>query len=96
MTKYLGVLALFILTILILVPRPQAADLSDACVTVEWLVFCGSKDCRTTSKGEVACGGRSKDCRTTSKGNVACGGMAKDCRTTSAGKVACGGQWNSN
>lgn len=53
----------------------KAADVSDACVIVEGLVFCGSKDCRTTSKGNVACGGMAKDCRTTSAGKVACGGQ---------------------
>ncbi|MEM7009288.1 MAG: hypothetical protein AAF462_09175, partial [Thermodesulfobacteriota bacterium] len=67
--------------------QSSAVDINDACVIVEGLVFCGSKDCRTTSKGEVACGGRSKDCRTTNAGNVACGGLSKDCRTTNAGNV---------
>lgn len=91
MREYVYSLAIGLSMILSYSIYAHAVDISEACVIVEGLVFCGSKDCRTTSKGNVACGGLSKDCRTTSKGNVACGGLSKDCRTTSAGNVACGG-----
>ncbi len=91
MIRYLAISGLFLVLMFSYTSQSSAADVTDACVIVEGLVFCGSKDCRTTSKGEVACGGRSKDCRTTSAGNVACGGLSKDCRTTSAGHGACGG-----
>ena len=75
MTKYLGVFALLLFMMFILVPKSSAIDISDGCVLVEGLVFCGSKDCRTTSAGNVACGSMANACRTTSAGNVACGGQ---------------------
>jgi hypothetical protein len=91
MNKYLAVFALFLLIIFVFILNSDAADVPKGCVEKEGLVFCGPKNCLTTSAGNVACGGLSDVCRTTSTGNVACGGLSKDCRISSTGKIACGG-----
>ncbi len=57
MNKCLGVFALFLLIMFVFTLKSDAADIPKGCMEKEGLVFCGAKNCLTTSAGNVACGG---------------------------------------